>query len=287
MTSSPSRPPSPSSWSGWATGDSPTAGSPSASSTRPVVSCPRCQRWPPARLGSASPAGIRGPATRWTASGPTPLRALHQEGRTPWTEDRGSAACDGHRSHAEGRRGGGGLELQIVRHGVHAEQHGVEVRGDGDLAHRERDLPVLDPEACRAPGEIAGERVEAEPHHLRDEEATGGVGDELVAGQITRLHDEVRRRGADGPAAPGGAGGGLHLELSCRVAVQEVTHQGAAADDLVLAAPEPFAVVGAGTRTAGERGIVDDVDERARHGAPEAAEQVARLAPEGSADDAT
>src|ERR1044071_7584747 len=41
-------------------------------------------------------------------------------------------------------------QLQVVGDGVDPLEDLVEIRGDGDLAHRVRELAVLDPEALRA-----------------------------------------------------------------------------------------------------------------------------------------
>src|SRR5690606_12790667 len=71
-----------------------------------------------------------------------------------------------------------------------------------------------------------------------------------------------------------------------RVTVEQIGLEPSSANDLVPAAPEPFAVVGAGARRAGDEGIVDDVHELTGDGGAEAAQEVARFAPEGAPQDA-
>src|ERR1700710_2884122 len=58
--------------------------------------------------------------------------------------------CEHHVRYAERRCDGRATHLDVVRDEVDALQDLIEVRGDRDLGHRERQLAVLDPEALRA-----------------------------------------------------------------------------------------------------------------------------------------
>src|SRR5690606_38418324 len=110
-----------------------------------------------------------------------------------------------------------------------AEQHRVQVGRDGDLSYRKRDLAVLDPETRGTPRKIAGDGVEAEAHHLRDQEAARSGGDELAARQGARLHDEIAGGRADRSSAAGGAGRGLEIQLARGVAIEQVGFEASAA----------------------------------------------------------
>src|SRR4051794_26782743 len=72
--------------------------------------------------------------------------------------------CEHHVGHAECRCDRGATHLDVVGDQIDALQDLVEVRRDRDLADRERELPVLDPEALGPAREVPGDRVEAKPH---------------------------------------------------------------------------------------------------------------------------
>src|ERR1039458_8716839 len=100
-------------------------------------------------------------------------------------------AGDGHAVDAEGGRGGGGTEDEVVADGGDVLVHVFQVAGDGDLFDRVGELAVLDPEAGGALGVVAGDEVDAEAHGLGDVEAVLHIADDLFRRERAGLEEEV------------------------------------------------------------------------------------------------
>src|SRR5690606_37380219 len=153
--------------------------------------------------------GAKMPSRTREASGARP-RPAWRAGAAEWEQALlASAAGDGHGVDTERRGGRGALQLQVVADQIDALEHAVQVRRDGDLAHGEGDAAILDVEAGGATGEVAGDGVEAEAHHLRHEQAAFGPRDDLCGTRLAGFEDEVRGGGANGAAGARGAGRGL------------------------------------------------------------------------------
>src|SRR5579883_3346849 len=83
-----------------------------------------------------------------------------------------SGARHGHRFDPDGGRVEAGPELE-VRGGGEAEEHVLEIAGDGDLAHGIGQLTLLDPESGGPAAVVASDAVDAHPHEFRHVEPPG------------------------------------------------------------------------------------------------------------------
>src|SRR6266542_5812961 len=167
-----------------------------------------------------------------------------------------SHSSDRHRGDAEGRRDSRASPIEVVAHQIDSFQELVEVEGDRDFAHRIGELAVLDPETRGAAREVAGHRVEAEPHHFGDVKSPLGLRHDGFVGEIARLKNEVRSRYADTAARSSrGARCGWATELSAAVAVAEVGREYPALDHAGLSTEQPFAIERARSRCARQMGI--------------------------------
>src|SRR6185503_19197595 len=80
-----------------------------------------------------------------------------------------------HVRYAKRRRCCRAAELEVIGDRIDSLEDFVEVRRDGHLADRERQLAVIDPEPLRAARKVTRDRIEAEPHEVRDVETAPGA----------------------------------------------------------------------------------------------------------------
>ena len=114
-------------------------------------------------------------------------------------------------------------------------EHADDVAGERDLAHRRRELAVLDEDAADAHGELAGDRVGAgvDADGVGDQHAALHAGDDVVERRRRPVDDEVggphagqaRVAAAQAVAGAGAAG------LARRVRVVEEALEHAAGDE--------------------------------------------------------
>src|ERR1035438_3896317 len=82
-------------------------------------------------------------------------------------------AANGHLSNLERGRGHGTAKLQVVANLFHAQQHLLQITGNGDFGNRERELAVAYPQTRGAARVIAGDDVDAHADQFRDIESVG------------------------------------------------------------------------------------------------------------------
>src|SRR5215470_4839200 len=110
---------------------------------------------------------------------------------------------------AHGGRVDAVAELQIVGNG-HRLEHLEQVTCDGQLAHRIRNLAILDPEARGATAIVTGHGVDAGADEVRDIKAVRSIGYQLCRRDFAGFEVEVvgSRRGRRRDAAMGMTRGG-------------------------------------------------------------------------------
>src|SRR4030095_6013641 len=92
------------------------------------------------------------------------------------------------------RRGGDAVaEDEIVADHLDALEHLQQGAGDGDLADREPKVPWLHPKAAGAARVVAGGRVDAESHQLRDIEAGLDRADDVLRRPLAGRRRDVCR----------------------------------------------------------------------------------------------
>jgi len=103
----------------------------------------------------------------------------------------GLFARNGHRRDAKSGCNDRASDARDLRDGVNGSKHLVEVRRNRDFGHGLYESTVLDPETRRTARKITGNRIEAEPHHVRNIEAPRRALDQGLFGVLSWQQNEI------------------------------------------------------------------------------------------------
>src|ERR1035438_8680545 len=112
-------------------------------------------------------------------------------GPAAWRGPAGLFAANGNFSDLERGRGHGAAKLQVVANLFHAQQHILQITGNGDLGNRERQFAVAYPQTRGAARVIAGDNVDAHADQFRDIESVGYPRDNPLRRLDAVFHEKV------------------------------------------------------------------------------------------------
>src|SRR5439155_6108871 len=166
--------------------------------------------------------------------------------------------CDHHFRYQDRRRIYAAAELEVAAQ-LQSRKHLDQVRSDGDLRHRLRNLAVAHHEAGCAPAVIARDAVHALPDKFGDQHGFRKRSEQLFTAPHARLEVEIagRRAGASTDAACGMAGR-RDAELTRRGAVRAPAVKSARGNEFLTRHASPFTVEPTRAKTAHAQRIVDD-----------------------------
>src|SRR5579872_7079028 len=156
-------------------------------------------------------------------------------------------------------------EYKIVRR-LQTRKYLQQMAGDRDLAHRESELPLLDPEAGRATAVVAADKIDAHADHVGDVQAFLDIADQFVRRSPPGLEVQVACSGRGCRRYPAlGVAGCSHIEFARGCAVENPTRKHAV---LHQSQPVPGNALGVKrprAQTARPQRIVDDGDARGKN----------------------